>query len=76
MHDKTNIYTYSLSGRNQGIQIIELFLRYSVSLCEKTVCDILFTFSLRGIMTFNFILKSQRRAFRWPNNNMVVSFAC
>ena len=29
--------------------MIELFLRYSVSLCEKTAYDILFTFDKLGI---------------------------
>ena len=30
--------------------MIELFLRYSVSLCEKTTYDILFTFDNLGIL--------------------------
>ena len=30
--------------------MIELFLRYSVSLCEKTAYDILFTFDKLGIL--------------------------
>ena len=30
--------------------MIEPFLRYSVSLCEKTACDILFTFDKLGIL--------------------------
>ena len=41
-----NVFTAS---SNRGIQIIELFLRYSVSLCEKTAYDILFTFDKLGI---------------------------
>ena len=57
------------------IKLYQLSNSFCVSLCEKTVYDILFNFTLVGIMTFNFILKSQRRAFRWPNNDMVVSFA-
>ena len=32
------------------IQMMELFLRYSVSLCEKAACDILFTFDKLGIL--------------------------
>ena len=35
---------------NRAIQIIELILRYSVSLREKAVCDILFTFDKLGIL--------------------------
>ena len=57
------------------IKLYQLSSSFYVSLYEKTVYDILFNFTLVGIMTFNFILKSQRRAFRWPNNDMVVSFA-
>ena len=38
------------AGRNRAIQMIELFLRYSVSLCEKTAYDILFTFDKLGIL--------------------------
>ena len=30
--------------------MIEIFLRYSVSLCEKTAYDILFTFDKLGIL--------------------------
>ena len=40
-----NVFT---AGWNLGIQMIELFLRYSVSLCEKTAYDILFTFDKPG----------------------------
>ena len=58
------------------IKLYQLSSFFCVSLCEKTVYDILFNFTLVGIMTFNFILKSQYRAFRWPNNDMVVSLAC
>ena len=57
------------------IKLYQLSSSFSVSLCEKTVYDILFNFTLVGIMAFNSISKSQRRAFRWPNNDMVVSFA-
>ena len=45
------------------IKLYRLSSSFCVSLCEKAVCDILFNFTLVGIMTFNFILKSQRRAF-------------
>ena len=58
MHDKTNIYTYMAfhvknvftAGWNRAIQMIELFLRNTVSLCEKTAYDILFTFDKPGIL--------------------------
>ena len=57
MHDKTNIYTYVLSckerlysGLKSSYSMIELFLRYSVSSCEKTAGDILFTFDKLGIL--------------------------
>ena len=57
MHDKTNIYTYGLSckerlysGLKSSYSMIELFLRFSVSLCEKTAYDILFTFDKLGIL--------------------------
>ena len=57
MHDKTNIYTYGLSCKdrlNSGLKLSysndRLFLRYSVSLCEKTAYDILFTFDNLGIL--------------------------
>ena len=57
MHDKTNIYTCGLlykerlySGLKLTIQMIELFLCYSVSLCEKTANDILFTFDKLGVL--------------------------
>ena len=42
-----NVFT---AGWNRAIQMIELFLRYSVSLCEKTANDILFTFDKLGIL--------------------------
>ena len=42
-----NVFT--MDG-NRAIQMIELFLRYSVSLCEKTAYDILFTFDKLGIL--------------------------
>ena len=42
-----NVFT---PGWNRAIQIIELFLRYSVSLCEKTAYYILFTFDKLGIL--------------------------
>ena len=58
------------------IKLYQLSSSFCVSLMEKTVYDILFNFTLVGIMTFNVILKSQRRSFRWSNNDMVVSFAC
>ena len=46
-----NVFT---AGWNQAIQMIELFLRYSVSLCEKTAYDFLFTFdNLRILMQFS-----------------------
>ena len=41
-----NVFT---AGSNQAIQMIELFLRYSVSLCEKTAYVILFTCDKPGI---------------------------
>ena len=43
-----NVFT---AGWNLAIQMIALFLRYSVSLYEKTACDILFTFDKLGILT-------------------------
>ena len=42
-----NIFT---ADGNRAIQMIELFLLYSVSLCEKTAYDILFTFDKLGIL--------------------------
>ena len=42
-----NVFT---AGLNRAIQMIELFLRYSVSLCEKTAYGILFTFDKLGIL--------------------------
>ena len=43
------------AGLNRAIQIIHIFLRYSVSLREKRVCDILFTFDkLCFLMQFSF----------------------
>ena len=36
------------AGWNRAIQMIELFFRYSVSLCEKKAYDILFTFDKLG----------------------------
>ena len=42
-----NVFT---AGLNRAIQMIELFLRYSVLLCEKTSDDILFTFHKLGIL--------------------------
>ena len=42
-----NVFT---AGWNRAIQMIELFLRYSVSLCEKTAYDILLTFDKLGIL--------------------------
>ena len=38
------------AGWNRAIQMIELFLRYSASLCEKAACDILFTLDKLGIL--------------------------
>ena len=49
---ENNVFTADL---NQAIQIIELFLRYSVSLRQKTVFGIFFTFGKLGIlMQFSF----------------------
>ena len=42
-----NVFTV---GWNRAIQMIELFLRYNVSLCEKTAKDIAFTFDKLGIL--------------------------
>ena len=42
-----NVFT---AGWNRAFQMIELFLRYSVSLCEKTAYDILFTFDKLSIL--------------------------
>ena len=42
-----NVFT---AGWNRAIQMIELFLRYSISLCEKTAYDILFTSDKLGIL--------------------------
>ena len=64
MHDKTNIYTYGLSckerlyselkSRYSNDQALLRYTitqkRYSVSLCEKTAYDILFTFDKLGIL--------------------------
>ena len=38
------------AGLNRAIQMIELFLCYSISLWEKTAYDILFTFDKLGIL--------------------------
>ena len=59
MHVKTNIYTYGLSYKERLYSGLKssysndraLFaLCYSVSLCEKTAYDILFTFDKVGIL--------------------------
>ena len=42
-----NVFT---ADGNRAVQMIELFLRYSVSLCKKTAYDILFTFDKLGIL--------------------------
>ena len=57
MHDKINIYTYGLSCKERLYSELKssysndrALLRYSVSLCEKTADDILFTFDKLGIL--------------------------
>ena len=45
-----NVKKVFTAGGNRGIQMIKLCLRYSVSLCEKTAYDILFTFDKLGIL--------------------------
>ena len=65
-----NVFT---AGWNRAIQMIELFLRYNVSLCEKTAYGILFTFDKLGIlMQFScyhmpYVSNNmQIGALRWP----------
>ena len=45
-----HVKNFFTAGWNGAIQMIELFLRYSVSLCEKTAYDILLTFDKPGIL--------------------------